>query len=251
MKTIAVAGKGGTGKTTLSALLVAALANLGEKPILAIDADPNSNLGEVLGLPRAKSLVQITDDFSGETGALPPGIDKARYLEFRVREALSEGKGVDLLLMGRTEGPGCYCYANHLLREHIGRLSGGYRFVVIDNEAGMEHVSRRTAGDLDILFLAALADRISLKSAAGINEMIGSMKIKVGRTCLVLNEFGGDRLPPDHPLFMKPLFRLPRDEAILEAAEQGRGILGIGSESTAFRRVRKALREIIAGKVGE
>ncbi|HID11122.1 MAG TPA: carbon monoxide dehydrogenase, partial [Candidatus Latescibacteria bacterium] len=138
---VAVSGKGGTGKTTIAALLVRKLMRM-DGPVLAVDADPNSNLGEQLGMEVGETIGDIREEVLEEE--LPPGMTKDRYLELRIQETLTEGEGVDLLTMGRPEGPGCYCYVNHLLRGFLDRLSKNYRHIVVDNEAGMEHLSRRT-----------------------------------------------------------------------------------------------------------
>ncbi|MCX7917673.1 MAG: AAA family ATPase, partial [bacterium] len=169
---IGVAGKGGTGKTTLSSLIILSLLRMNQKPVLAVDADPNSNLAENLGIPQPKSLVEIVNEIEKIKNNLPYGMEKSKYLEMRIQEAISEQKGFDLLVMGRTEGPGCYCYANNLLREWMEKIEKNYKFVVMDNEAGMEHISRRTSGNLDILLIVSLSDKISLKAAENIYKMI-------------------------------------------------------------------------------
>ena len=142
-KIIAVAGKGGTGKTTVAALVVKALKERSEGAVLAIDADPNSNLGEILGARPVSTIVGIVDDISKNPGQIPAGMTKDRYLGLRIQEALEEKDNFDLLTMGRPEGPGCYCFVNNLLRELIKKLMNNYAYVVVDNEAGMEHFSRR------------------------------------------------------------------------------------------------------------
>ena len=139
-----MAGKGGTGKTTLSALIIRHLQKKGLGPILAVDADPSSNLADALGLPVKQSLGTAREDFFETKGKLPPGMTKETYLEMKLHEILVESRGLDLLVMGRPEGPGCYCYANNILRHHLDILVKNYPFVVMDNEAGMEHLSRRT-----------------------------------------------------------------------------------------------------------
>lgn len=245
MIAIGVAGKGGTGKTTLAALIIRILLDEGKTPVLAIDADPNSNLNEVLGVPAPLSIVQIVDEISKIKNELPGGIDKGTYLELKIREAIRESKGFDLLLMGRTEGPGCYCYANHLLRDYIDKLSKNYSYIVMDNEAGMEHLSRRTSRNLDILFITALADRIGIKSAERIYSMIKTLDLNIKKTYLVINEFGGNRLPPDHSFFITPLFSIPYDEILVEYMEEGKGIFNIPDNSLAYKVVRENLIQIL------
>ncbi|MBC7236887.1 MAG: AAA family ATPase, partial [Chloroflexi bacterium] len=144
--TIAVAGKGGTGKTTFAALTVKYLLETGRRPVLAVDGDPSSNLHSALGLELYETVGQIREETKEQvtTGTFASGISKPDWFEYRINECLVEGDGVDLLAMGRAEGPGCYCAANNILRNCIDRLSSHYPWVVIDNEAGMEHISRQT-----------------------------------------------------------------------------------------------------------
>ena len=139
--TLAVAGKGGTGKTTLAALLIQTLIERGEGPVLAVDADPNPNLGFVLGCKVEKTISELRDDLLDHIRKLPAGVTKDDYLEMGIQECLWEGRGVDLLVMGAGEGPRCYCAVNNVLRRCIDRLRGAYRYVVMDNEAGLEHLS--------------------------------------------------------------------------------------------------------------
>jgi CO dehydrogenase maturation factor len=141
---IAVAGKGGVGKTTFSALLIRELKRENRGPILAVDADPNANLADALGIKVDRSLGTVREEFFETKLTLPPGMTKETYLEMKLHESLVESPGLDLLEMGRPEGPGCYCYANNILRRHLDVLANNYPFVVMDNEAGMEHLSRRT-----------------------------------------------------------------------------------------------------------
>ena len=146
---IAVAGKGGSGKTSLSSLVIRYLMKKGAVPILAIDADPNANLGESLGLDIKQTIGSIIASFNEEKINIPPGMTKEAYLDIKLNEAIVETKGLDLVTMGRGEGPDCYCYPNLLLRKFADTLSGNYPYMVMDNEAGMEHLSRRTTQDVD------------------------------------------------------------------------------------------------------
>ena len=139
--TIALSGKGGTGKTTLSSLIIRSFIDMGETPVLAVDADPNANLHEALGVTVHETLGSMREE--AFTRHIPPGMNRHDYVRFRFRQALVESKGFDLVAMGRPEGSGCYCFANDLLSECIIQLERDYRFIVIDTEAGMEHISRR------------------------------------------------------------------------------------------------------------
>jgi len=185
---IAIAGKGGTGKTTLSALIIRVLKEQTSGSILAIDADPNSNLGEVLGLKRTSTIVEIVDDISKNPDEIPQGITKDRFIDLKIQESLTEEEGFDLLSMGRPEGPGCYCFVNNMLRELIKKLMKSYSYVVIDNEAGMEHLSRRLLRSIDSLFIVSDSSAIGIRSAGRISEIVDELKIKVKEKFLVLNK---------------------------------------------------------------
>ncbi len=149
--TIALSGKGGTGKTTISSLLVRAFIDAGECPVLAVDADPNSNFHEALGVVVKETLGSMREE--AFTRNIPPGMNRHDYVRFRFRQALVESNGFDLVAMGRPEGSGCYCFANDLLSECMQQLEREYRFLVIDTEAGMEHISRGTIGKPDMLLI--------------------------------------------------------------------------------------------------
>ncbi|MFC1910878.1 AAA family ATPase, partial [Chloroflexota bacterium] len=152
---IALAGKGGSGKTTIAALVIRYLINKNAGPILAVDADPNSNLAESLGLQSGGTVGRILDSFQHDKINIPSGMTKENYLEYKLHEIVVENRNLDLLVMGRGEGPECYCYPNVILRKLIDELSGNYVYVVMDNEAGMEHLSRRTTQNLDELIIVS------------------------------------------------------------------------------------------------
>ncbi|MCM8758612.1 MAG: AAA family ATPase [Candidatus Omnitrophica bacterium] len=242
MMRIGIAGKGGTGKTTLAALIVVALLRNNQKPVLVIDADPNSNLAEVLGVPQPKSLVEIVDEVTKDKDKTSVGIDRAQYLEFRIREAITEEEGFDLLVMGKTEGPGCYCYCNHLLREHMEGLQQNYRFIVMDNEAGLEHLSRRTTRQLELLLVTALPDKVSLLSAMRIQEMTKKLDLEIGEVKFVLNEIGKHLPMPSTRMTTLPIFfTLPFDPEIWYRSYEGKGLIGLSEDSPAYRVVLEKL----------
>lgn len=195
-KTVAVAGKGGTGKTTFSALLVQLLARRGT--VLAIDADPSTNLNLALGLEMDGTVGDAREELmtAARSGSFGAGMDKRSYLEFRISEALVESAGVDLLAMGRPEGPGCYCAANHLLRANIDKLASGYDYVVIDNEAGLEHLSRQTTRDVDVLFLVSDPTLRGIVAAGRAQDLVRELKTHVGQIGLVVNRVNG-QLPSE------------------------------------------------------
>jgi CO dehydrogenase maturation factor len=194
--TVVVAGKGGTGKTTISALLVHLLSQKGV--VLAIDADPATNLNQALGVPVGETVGRIREEMSQsvQSGAFSPTLSKQEYLDGRIRAALDEYKGFDLLAIGRPEGPGCYCAANNMLRLSIDKLGQNYRYVVIDSEAGMEHISRQTTRDVDILLIVSDLTQRGIRTAAAMKSLIRDLRTSVGKVCLVVNR-SLNGLPPE------------------------------------------------------
>ncbi len=194
--TVVVAGKGGTGKTTISALLVHLLSQKGV--VLAIDADPATNLNQALGVPVGETVGRIREEMSQsvQSGSFSPTLSKQEYLDGRIRAALDEYKGFDLLAIGRPEGPGCYCAANNMLRLSIDKLGQNYRYVVIDSEAGMEHISRQTTRDVDILLIVSDLTQRGIRTAAAMKSLIRELRTSVGKVCLVINR-SLNGLPPE------------------------------------------------------
>ncbi len=191
--TIAVSGKGGTGKTTFAGMIVRYLLEKKKGPVLAVDADSNSNLNEVLGIEVKTTIGEMRELMKEE---VPAGMTKDVWFEYKVHEALTEAQGFDLLAMGRPEGAGCYCAANTLARKYIDLLTENYPYVVIDNEAGMEHFSRLTTRDVDILFILSDSSRRGILTAARIRDLIYELKLNIARDVLVLNRQSGE-LPED------------------------------------------------------
>jgi CO dehydrogenase maturation factor len=186
-KTIVVAGKGGVGKTAISALLIDLLSKKGV--VLAIDADPSTNLNTALGLALGETVGGAREDVTEaiRKGSLSPGVSKQEVLDMKIREALVESAKVDLLAMGRPEGPGCYCAANHMLRLSIDRMAKNYDYTVIDSEAGMEHISRQTTRDVDFLLIVSDVTMRGITAAARMKDLIKEMRTKVGKVGLVVN----------------------------------------------------------------
>ena len=218
---IAVAGKGGSGKTSLASLVIRYLQRSGASPILAIDADPNANLGDSLGLKVGQTVGSVIASFNEEKIKIPPGMTKEDYLEFQISDALTESKGLDLLTMGRGEGPECYCYPNLMLRRFADKLSESYAYVVMDNEAGMEHLSRRTTQNIDELLLVSDHSIKGIRTIARLKELVGELELVVKRQSVVIN------LVPDgiDPHISQEIKRLgleltavvPLDKAVYEA----------------------------------
>ncbi len=187
MITIAVAGKGGVGKTAIAALLIKFLSQKGV--VLAIDADPSTNLNLALGLPLNETVGRLREDFTEKItqGNLSLGVSKQELLDMKIREALVESPRIDLLAMGRPEGPGCYCAANHMLRLSIDRLAKNYDYTVIDCEAGMEHISRQTTRDIDILLVISDPSIRGVTTAIRMKELMKELRTKVGKIYLIVN----------------------------------------------------------------
>jgi len=184
--TIALAGKGGVGKTTVAGLLVRYLIEKGLKPVLAVDADANANLNEVLGLPEPPTLGQAREEMKS-IGLQQSSMTKDMFIQMRVNEALVEEKDFDLLVMGRPEGPGCYCAANSLLAASLEKLLDNYPYIVVDNEAGMEHLSRVVAKRIDLLLIVSDPSRRSVKTAGRILDLVKSLPLSLGRAGLIIN----------------------------------------------------------------
>ena len=185
--TVAVAGKGGVGKTTFAAITVRHLHERTGEVVLAVDADPNSNLGAKLGTEPGRTLGSIREELMSLGEEPPPGMSKPEYIDYQVKLALKEGDGFDIVTMGRQEGPGCYCFVNNLLRNVVDSLSAKYAYVVVDNEAGMEHLSRRTTKATDVLFVVADGSKAAVEAARRISTLADEMKIRVGHKALVRN----------------------------------------------------------------
>ncbi len=183
---IALAGKGGTGKTTLAGMLIDYLVKKGKSPVLAVDADANANLNEVLGLKVTETLGNAREEM--KKGVVPGGMTKNIFMEMKLEQAIVDADGFDLVVMGQPEGQGCYCAANTLLTGFLERLTGNYPYMVTDNEAGMEHISRLTTSDVDILLIVSDTSRRGIQAAVRINELVQKLNIGVGKSYLVINQ---------------------------------------------------------------
>ncbi|MBP1714157.1 MAG: acsF-1 [Deltaproteobacteria bacterium] len=245
---IAVAGKGGVGKTTFSALLIRELKRKNRGPILAVDADPNANLAEALGIKIDRSLGTVREEFFETKMKLPPGMTKETYLEMKLHESLVESPGLDLLEMGRPEGPGCYCYANNILRRHLDILANNYSFVVMDNEAGMEHLSRRTTQGVDHLFFLSDYSLKGIRTVGRIRNLIAELKLKIREKHLVVDRAPGDLSPEFLTEIQKQgvdlLGAIPPDERILEYDLKSRPLLDLPEDSAAVQAVKEMVGKI-------
>jgi len=219
--TIAIAGKGGVGKTTIAAMLIQQLLKK-DSPVLAVDADPNSNLNVALGMKYEETIADIREEVKAET---PGSFSKSEFFGMRLEEAIVEGNGFDLLVMGRPEGPGCYCAVNNILRDYLARISKNYRFVVIDNEAGMEHLSRRTASDIDLLLLVSDPTVVGINSAINAFNTAKSAGVKIKDIKLIINKSKGDleqdKLKSINDAGLKIGGYIPFQEEIQKNSEKG------------------------------
>ncbi len=195
-RVIALAGKGGTGKTTVAGLVVRALRRNGHGPVLAVDADPNSCLDVTIGLSADRSVSDVLDETRGLRD-VPQNMPKPTYVEYQLEHCLAEGRGVDLIVMGRPEGAECYCSANQMLRTFLDRMIGSYPTVVVDNEAGMEHLSRRTTKDVDLLLVVSDATMAGARASRRIADLVGELELPVKRIAVVVD--GAEELADPWP----------------------------------------------------
>jgi CO dehydrogenase maturation factor len=238
-KQIAVAGKGGTGKTTFTSLLIRYLIERQKRPILAVDADPNANLNEALGVELGETISEVIAQTKSLNG-LPAGMTQETFIQYKLQSALIETKDVDLLVMGGPDGPGCYCFPNNILRKHLDDLAVNYEYVIMDNEAGLEHISRKVTSDIDCLFVVSDASARAIRSAGRVHDLVKSINSRVKELYLVVTKTrDGDiealqseiaatgltlisTIPYDaevarYDLESKPLFDLPADAKAVQA----------------------------------
>ena len=239
--TIAVSGKGGTGKTTISSLLVRAFIEAGEIPVLAVDADPNANFHEALGVQVHETLGGMREE--AFTRHIPPGMNRHDYVRFRFRQALVEAEGFDLVAMGRPEGTGCYCFANDLLSECMIQLERDYRFVVIDTEAGMEHISRGTIGKPDMLLVVSDPGARGLRTVTRIREIATELGLARDRIFVVFNRYKTGTAPVDAGS-ETPFAIIPDDAAVEQADLTATPVSQIPGGSPARVAVRELARKI-------
>ena len=241
--TIAVAGKGGTGKTSLCGLAIRYLTEKKHRAVLAVDADANANLNDVLGVKvhaTVGALRETSLEAIKSTAPRPGGMSMEQLFDYQIQQALIEAKGFDLLVMGRPEGAGCYCAANNIIRKYMDKLADSYPYTVMDNEAGLEHLSRRTTQDTDLLLIISDPSVRGIMTAGRIGELVQELKLNVKRSVLIVNrvqdgvgddkalqqaieqqgvEFAGfvltDELIFEYDLKGKPLIRLPADSKAL------------------------------------
>jgi CO dehydrogenase maturation factor len=240
--TIAISGKGGTGKTTVSSLLIRSLIEAGESPILAVDADPNANLHEALGVVVHETLGSMREE--AFTKNIPPGMSRHDYIRYRFRQALVESEGFDLVAMGRPEGSGCYCFANDLLSECMQQLGREYRFIVIDTEAGMEHISRGTIGRPDVLLIVSDPGARGLRTVVRIRTIAISLGLDPERIHVVFNRVKSGTARADTGN-QAPFAIIPEDPAVEAADLAATPVAQIPPDSPAHLAVQELARKLI------
>jgi CO dehydrogenase maturation factor len=239
---VAVTGKGGVGKSTLSALLIKALAERTKTVIMAIDADPNSNLGDKLGMKVEHTIGELREDLVRKAEEISPGISKHELVRYQMEMVKVEGSNFDLLTMGRPEGRGCYCYINNILRTFIDEAMDTYEYAVIDNEAGMEHLSRRTTKRMDVLMVVSDATKLGVETAKRILALAKGMEIDIGRSVLVVNRVQGTigeavKQAIDGAGFDSSVY-LPYDRKVEELAITGSPTVQLDASSQFYRAVK-------------
>lgn len=232
---IGLAGKGGTGKTTISALLVKYLVEKGKTPVLAVDADANANFNDVLGLTVEETLGDAREEM--KTG-VATGMTKDVFMEMKLEQAVVEAQGYDLIVMGRPEGAGCYCAANTLLTQYLDRLINNYAYIVVDNEAGMEHISRMTTNNIDLLLVVSDTTRRGIQSAGRIFELTGELSLEIGQKHLVINmvregqEERVEKTVRDNHMTLTGM--IPADDEIEDFDLEGRPTIELGQGNRAL-----------------
>lgn len=247
-KYIAVAGKGGTGKTTFASLIVKYLIQNNKGTVLAVDADPNANLSEALGMEVVTTISELLEQ-TKDPKSVPVGMSKEVFIEYKLQQSLIESKNLDLLVMGNPQGPGCYCYPNDLLRKYLERLSSGYDYVVVDTEAGLEHISRRTIPQVDWLFVISDASARGVRSAGRIHELVQNLGSAVKKELLIITKTKlGSLANLEEEITatgIDLIGDIPYDESIATFDEEGKALFELPNNNAAVN----AAKEIFA-KVG-
>jgi len=245
---VALAGKGGTGKTTMAGMLIKYLLKKEKTPILAVDADCNANLNEVLGVEITDTLGNAREEM--KKGDVPSGMTKNIFMEMKLEEAVVEADGFDLIVMGQPEGAGCYCAANTLLTNYLERLSGNYPYIVMDNEAGMEHISRLTTHNVDILLIVSDPSRRGLQTAVRIDELARCLKIVAGKSYVVINQVR--EAPSEQAMAMikkanlELIGTVPEDDLIYDFDFNGRPTIEMPEDSKSVKAAFEIFDKIVA-----
>ena len=248
---IAIAGKGGTGKSTLAAVLCRCLMVRAFKPLLAVDADPNSCLPEKLGLAPdlQKTIGALREQLRAEPEKVPQGISKSEWVERLINEDVRESVGFDVIVMGRQEGPNCYCYINNLLRQCLEQIEEQYRAVVVDNEAGLEHLSRRTNGRVEIMLIVCQPTLIGARTALRIRDIMRNLNLEVQSAFLVVNQSAGQLAPGVQAEFAKTgleiVGHIPHDPVVAQFEGEERALLELPADSAAVQAVDRMVQVLL------
>ncbi|RJQ45473.1 MAG: carbon monoxide dehydrogenase [Nitrospiraceae bacterium] len=241
---IAFAGKGGTGKTTIAALTIRYLVEKKQKPVLAVDADSNSCLNEALGVNVHATIGKLREESLATVrsgGERPGGMSMEQLFDYQVQQSLIETKGFDLMVMGRPEGPGCYCAANNIIRKYTDKLSDNYPYVVIDNEAGMEHLSRRTTHKVNLLLIISDPTQKGMQTAKRINSLVDELALEIDQRELVVNRISDENFARlkdvSGDLPFENTFNVPEDKNIFNLDLEGRPVFDLPPDSIALKTV--------------
>jgi CO dehydrogenase maturation factor len=241
---IALAGKGGTGKTTIAGLTIRYIVEKRKRPVLAVDADSNSCLNEVLGVDVHATIGKLREEslHTIRSGSeRPGGMSMEQIFDYQVQQSIIESKGFDLIVMGRPEGPGCYCAANHIIRKYTDKLSDTYSYVVIDNEAGMEHISRRTTHRVNLLLIVSDPAIRGIRTAKRINSLVDELQLEIDKRVVIINRISGSEgdklrnLAEDYGLMVAGI--IPQDDSIFNLDLQGKPIFQLPDDSKAVKAV--------------
>ena len=245
---IAIAGKGGTGKTTFSSLAIRSLVEADAGAILAVDADPNSSLGSLLGMTVETTLADVREEGNQLGRKGDSGLSKHAAIEMALQTAVSEGNGVDMVEMGRPEGPGCYCYVNNMLRGFLDKLGDSYPYVLMDNEAGMEHLSRRTTDKVDLLAIVYEPTAIGITTAQRLDDLRSKLPITINQRVFVANRVPTAGLGPEAAAMIAaadvtPHANIPVDDMIYQNSTVGGSVFDLPEDCAALVAVRNALTQ--------
>jgi CO dehydrogenase maturation factor len=241
---IALAGKGGTGKTTIAGLTIRYIVEKRKRPVLAVDADSNSCLNEVLGVDVHATIGKLREEslHAIRSGAgRPGGMSMEQIFDYQVQQSIIESKGFDLIVMGRPEGPGCYCAANYIIRKYTDKLSDTYSYVVIDNEAGMEHLSRRTTHRVNLLLIVSDPAIRGIQTAKRINSLVDELQLEIDKRVVIINRVSGSEgdklrnLAEDYGLMVAGI--IPQDDSIFNLDLQGKPIFQLPDDSKAVKAI--------------